>query len=320
MPGIMNTRQDISSLRKGAYYECLYNSLSNVPYFANTLYLFVRDNLKDIVCMGYLFGVLNATIAFKFSMGPALHITEIILTTHRMILWSLSNLLLFNLHNQRHPSAVLEDRQNKPWRPLPAGRISPKQTTHLIFAMYPVILLISYKWGGMIPCLLEAFSCLWYNEWGGAADPFLKNLLNGVGFACFFAGPLEVLTRESIFSGQGKAATWLGILTACITTTVHTQDFRDVRGDRAAGRITVPLSIGDTAARLLVAVGVCGWTLAASWYWEAGKQALVAVLAGGIMVCNLFWDRTTEGDSRTWKLWPAWIFGLFLVPVIPGRW
>jgi hypothetical protein len=85
-----------------------------------------------------------------------------------------------------------------------------------------------------------------------------------VGFACFFAGPPGVLTGESIFSGQGKAAIWLGILTACITTTVHTQDFRDVRGDRVAGRITVPLSIGDTAARLVVAVQVCGWTLAAS--------------------------------------------------------
>lgn len=314
----MNIQQPFSSLSTRALCVPLVNSLLSVLYFTNTIYLFVRDNLKDIVCMGYLFGVLNGIIASKFSMGPALQTTDIILSTHRMLLWSLSNLLLFNLHNQRHPAAVLEDQQNKPWRPLPAGRISPEQTTRLMIAMYPVILLISYQWGGMVPCLLEAFSCLWYNEWGGAADPFVKNLLNGVGFACFFAGPLEVLTAESIFSGHGKAAMWLGILAACITTTVHTQDFRDVRGDRLAGRITVPLLIGDTAARLVVAVGVCGWTLAASWYWEAGKQALVAVLTGGFMLCNLFWDRTTEGDAWTWKLWPAWIFGLFLVPVIPG--
>ncbi|KAI8948547.1 hypothetical protein F4801DRAFT_556528 [Xylaria longipes] len=318
MYGIMNSQQSTSSPRR-AYHKALNNSLLSASYFANTLYLFVRDNLKDIVCMGYLFGALNGTIAFKFSMGPALSTTEIFLSTPQMLLWSLSNLLLFNIHNQRHPSAMLEDHENKPWRPLPSRRISSSQTTCFMFAMYPVILLISYKWGGMIPCLLEAFSCLWYNEWGGAADPFLKNLLNGVGYACFLAGPLEVLTGKSIFSGEGKAAIWLGILAACITTTVHTQDFRDVRGDRISGRRTVPLSIGDTAARLVVAVGVCGWTVAASWYWEAvWVQVLFAAGAGGIMVLNLFWDRTTEGDSLTWKLWPAWILGLLLLPVIAG--
>ncbi|KAI0529924.1 hypothetical protein GGR58DRAFT_495168 [Xylaria digitata] len=190
-------------------------------------------------------------------------------------------------------------------------------TNRLMFIMYPVVLLISYHWGGMIPCLLEAFSCLWYNEWGGASDPFLKNLLNGVGFGCFFAGPLEVVTGFSIFTGGGNAAIWLGILSACITTTVHTQDFRDVKGDLAAGRKTVPLVIGDVVARILVAVGVVAGTSVACWFWDATwMQILLAAVIGGTVVCNLFWDRTVAGDAFTWKLWPAWILGLFLLPVI----
>ncbi|KAI1821620.1 hypothetical protein F4861DRAFT_541791 [Xylaria intraflava] len=316
----MDTQQTDSFLNMVTYFKALDSYLLNACYSATTLYLFVRDNLKDIVCLGYLFGAVNAIAAFKISMGPAVHITDLCLSTHKMLLWSLSNLLLFNIHNQRHPFAVLEDSRNKPWRPLPARRITPKQTTRLMFAMYPVILLISYKWGGMIPCLLEAFSCLWYNEWGAAADPFLKNLLNGIGFACFLAGPLEVATGKSVFSGDGTAAVWLGMLSACITTTVHIQDFRDVQGDRVAGRRTVPLAIGDTAARLLAAVCVFGWTGAVAWYWRAAwVQVVFAAVAGGILLWNLFWDRTVKGDVFTWKLWPAWIVGLFLVPVIPGK-
>ncbi|KAI0529925.1 hypothetical protein GGR58DRAFT_509014 [Xylaria digitata] len=96
------------------YYKALRRYLLGSLYFAHTLYLFVCDNLGDIVCMGYLFGALNATIAFKLSMGPDLQMRDIFLSTPRMIMWSLSNLLLFNIHNQRHPSAVLEDHRNNP--------------------------------------------------------------------------------------------------------------------------------------------------------------------------------------------------------------
>ncbi|RWA03444.1 hypothetical protein EKO27_g11662 [Xylaria grammica] len=292
------------------YYEALRWYLLGSFYFAYTLYLFVCDNLGDIVCMGYLFGALNATIASKLSMGPDLQMREIFLSTPRMILWSLSNLLLFNIHNQRHPSAMLEDHQNKPWRPLPAGRVSPQMTNRLMFIMYPVVLLISYHWGGMVPCLLEAFSCLWYNEWGGASDPFLKNLLNGVGLACFFAGPLEVVAGRCIFTGGGKAAIWLGILSACITTTVHTQDFRDVKGDLATGRRTVPLVIGDVPARILVAVGVVTGTGVVCWFWDATwlQISLPAVIGGTVpagIAEKLFGTTLRSSSSGDWPLGPG---------------
>ncbi|KAI1385851.1 UbiA prenyltransferase family-domain-containing protein [Hypoxylon trugodes] len=290
---------------------------SNPLYHVHTIYLFSRDNIKDIICMGFLFGALNASVAQKFSMGASLSPKDILTSSHKMLLWSWSNLFLFNLHNQRHAATIAEDAINKPWRPLPAGRINSKQTTQIMYIMYAVIITVSFKVGGLIPCLLEALFCLWYNEWGGATDPFMKNLLNGLGFACFFAGPLEAITGYSVFGGNGKAAAWVGILAAAITTTSHTQDFRDMEGDKAVGRRTVPLVIGDYNARILVAVGVIVWTGLAGWYWGVGwKGGLAAWIAGGAMVSNLFWDRSQAGDAFTWKLWPGWALGLFLMPVI----
>ncbi|OTA81612.1 hypothetical protein M434DRAFT_44303, partial [Hypoxylon sp. CO27-5] len=282
-----------------------------------TVYLFSRDNVKDIICMGFLFGILNASVAPKFSMGPTPSFTQLLVSCPKMLLWSWSNLFLFNLHNQRHPEAVAEDTLNKPWRPLPAARISPEKATSIMYLMYFIVLLVALCVGGLVPCLLEMVFCLWYNEWGGSSDPLLKNLQNGLGFACFFAGPFEVVTGHSVFSGKCKAAIWLGILVGCITTTSHTQDFRDKEGDRSIGRKTVPLTIGDQNARLIVAVGVVGWTSLASWYWGGGWiQCSMAWAAGGWMLGSLFWNRTREGDTFTWKLWPAWILGLFLLPVL----
>ncbi|KAJ3558524.1 hypothetical protein NPX13_g9685 [Xylaria arbuscula] len=299
------------------YQQTLRHYLLRIIYFAETVYLFVYDNLGEVVCMSYVFGAAHATIASKLSMGPDLHMAEILPHTNRMILWSLSHLLIFNIQNQRHPAAVAEDLRNKPWRPLPARRITPQMTTRLMFVIYPIILLLSYHWGGMIPCLLLSFFCLWYNEWGGASDPFLKNLLNGLGFACFYAGPLEVATRYPVFAGDGKAAIWLGILCCAITTTSHTQDFRDVEGDRAVGRKTVPLVVGDTVARIMVAVGVAVWAIIACWFWgPAWTKILLAAVTGGTMVCSLFWYRTMEGDAFTWRLWAVWLLGLLILPMV----
>ncbi|OTB19796.1 hypothetical protein K445DRAFT_52486 [Daldinia sp. EC12] len=244
---------------------------------------------------------------------------EILLSSPKMILWSWSNLFLFNLHNQKHSAAIAEDKINKPWRPIPAGRITPRQTERIIYVMYPVIILVSSAVGGMIPCVAEAFLCLWYNELGGAADPFLKNLLNGLGYGCFLAGPLEVATRRSIFSEGGKAAIWLGVLAAIITTISHTQDFRDMEGDKAAGRSTVPLIVGDSTARAIVLLGMVFGTGVVCWYWEAGwTESMIAWTSGGLMVGNLFYDRTVEGDSASWNLCSAWMFCLMLLPVFCG--
>lgn len=269
--------------------------------------------------MGFLFGALNATVASAFAMGPTLSIRQIIASSPAMLIWSWSHLFLFNLHNQRHAPSIAEDAINKPWRPIPAGRLSPKQATQIMYYMYPVIALVSLKLGGLLPCLLEVALCLWYNELGGSSNPFLKNFLNAFGFACFFAGPLEVVTGYSIFSGDMKAALWLFILASAITTMSHAQDFRDMDGDKAVDRITIPLLIGDLNARILLAVGVTGWSAVASWFWEASLlDSLVAWVAGAAMVGNFFRDRTRKGDAVSWKLFPLWLLGLFLLPVRVG--
>ncbi|GAB1318216.1 hypothetical protein MFIFM68171_08426 [Madurella fahalii] len=292
---------------------------SIVAYHAKTAFLFTCNNLKDTVVTGVLFGAFHGRVAANLSMGPSLSWTQILLTAPMMLLWSWCNLFLFVLHNQRHPLTVIEDARNKPWRPVPSGRITPGQTTVVMLCMYPVVLLVALTVGGLGPCLLEAIFCLGYNELNGASHPFAKNLLNGLGFACFLAGPLEVVTGRSIFSGRGEAAWWLGTMAAAIATTIHTQDFRDCEGDKAAGRRTVPLAMGDTNARLVAAAGFCIWTAVSCWYWGVGhitwKAGMGVWLAGALIVTNLFRDKSQRVDDFTWKLYPLWLLGLSALPL-----
>lgn len=294
----------------------LHSFVSNLPYHVKTVYLFSRNDIKIAICTGWLFGALNASIASKVSMGPSLSPQQILVSSPAMLLWSWAHLLLFNIHNQRHPPSIAEDAINKPWRPLPAGRLTPRQANRLMYCAYALVLFVSSTLGGEVPCLVELGLCLWYNELGGASNPFLKNVLNAFGLACFFAGPLEVATGHSIFSGDMKVAIWLFIIASAITTTSHIQDFRDIEGDKISNRRTIPLLIGDMNARLLFAVGIPAWTVVACWFWGVGwKSSLAAWVAGAVTVGNVLGNRTHEGDCLSWKLFPSWLLGLFIMPV-----
>ena len=307
-----------STARPSSILRSLSSPIRFLLYHAYTMYLACFSNLGDIVLSGFLFGTANALIAPQFSMGPALGVRTILTTTRapRMLLWSACNILLFCLHNQRSPSTIAEDRLNKPWRPIPAGRLTPPQAKRLLYALHPLCFLVARTVGGFWPYVILVSFHVWYNEFGGASNPVLKNVHNAVGVCCFLAGPLEVATESSVFAGTGSAAVWLLILAATLATACHAQDFRDVEGDRAAGRRTVPLVIGDLPARILVAVMAVLWTLVTCVFWDAWREGVVPAVAGLVLVGNLFLRRHRMGDIHAWRLFTVWLQALVVVPVL----
>lgn len=241
---------------------------------------------------------------------------EIVRSIPKMLLWSWCNLLFFNLSNQR--GSINEDILNKPWRPLPSGRLTPSQATAIFHCMYPIVFIISLTIGGLFPSILIIALSYWYDDQDGGSDPLQKNIINGLGIGSFFAGPLEVITRRSILlNGGSRVATWVGILMATIATTSHIQDLRDVDGDKAVGRRTLPVAIGDSNARLVAAIGIFSWTWIACCFWNAGwVEASLAIGAGAVMEGSMLFFRSKVGDVRTWKIFPLWMLGLFLLPIL----
>lgn len=285
-------------------------------YHIYTLYLFTCNNILDVIFPGLLFASLSASTASRFSMGPDQPLAVILVSIPKMLLWSWTNLLVFNLSNQRSQVSTKEDMVNKPWRPLPSGRLTSTAATRVFYCMRPTVLLVSLWVGGLVPCISIMCLSYWYDDQGAASNPLVKNLINGMGIGCYFAGPFEVITGRSILSGKGDAAIWVLMVMGAITTTSHVQDLRDKEGDRAAGRETLSNMVGDTNARLLAVLGVIGWTCIAASYWGVGwmKGGFSGIL-GALMAGNMLRDRTRKGDTLTWKFFPLWMFALFLMPV-----
>lgn len=291
--------------------------LSAVPYHFRTMYLTCSNNICDIVLPSLLFGTINSLIAPRLSMGPALSWSQILAALPSMFLWSWTNLFMFCLHNQRQPDNIAEDAANKPWRPIPSGRITADQAHRLLYVLHPLCLALGLWAGGFVPYVVLTLFGLWYNEFGGADTGVLKNVINGVGLGCSFAGPLEVATGRSVFAGHAEGAVWVAILMATFGTSSHLQDFRDMEGDRLAGRKTIPLVIGDLPARLSVVVGLVFWTEVACRFWALSWAARsLSMTAEFVLLANLFMDRSQPGDSRSWRLWSVWVATLMAMPLM----
>lgn len=89
-----------------------------------------------------------------------------------------------------------------------------------------------------------------------------------------------------------------------VFTTIHTQDFQDEASDRAMGRQTLVIQIGQMPARLLVLVFVLAW----SWYFPvAWGVAPIFRAYCGVLGMYLGWriaaKRSVLDDEHSFRLY-----------------
>lgn len=156
---------------------------------------------------------------------------------------------------------LVNDRTNKPHRPIPSGRISPKTAIGFSFLLYGLALLAAWAVG---PTSTGIRECFWIAVGGAGASvvysvPPLRTkrwawpaavtigtsrglLLRACGWSCVastFTDPEPWFTALAFF---------LFILGAS-----STKDFADMEGDREAGCRTLPVKYGPAAAARRVA-------------------------------------------------------------------
>ncbi|KAH8690687.1 UbiA prenyltransferase family-domain-containing protein [Talaromyces proteolyticus] len=305
-------------------------SRSSLPSFLKTLYLFPRNDIPTMIipvtCLGTC-----AALSIQITPTDAEMWRETLSRIPQTFLWVWINVLLFSISNQRSEEAMVEDAINKPWRPLPAGRISPSQARRLLLVGIPLVVALCHSYLGAVQETIVCLLLTWmYNDLGGADEHFL--IRNGVNSAAYFAygcGAMRVAGSSSLGSGLNDGGySWLGIVSAIILSTMHVQDLKDQEGDRARGRSTAPLAIGDIPARWTITVGVLTWSILTPAYWLATVSSslpgyyirvmtatIPCILAGIVSVRVLLW-RDPHSDTATYKYWSVWLMSIFALPLL----
>ena len=205
------------------------------------------------------FGVFNTLSGPALTANPTPELLAILKRVPNTVIWMWLNILAFTVSNQGNPTSVMEDSINKAWRPLPSGRITEAQARRLLLYVIPTVIIAAVYLGGHEASTLALVFNWMYNDLRGGDENFvIRNLLNALGLTFWGVGTTLVACDCSITVAGYR---WLATGGAIVFTTVHLMDLRDQVGDRAHGRATIPIVLGDITARWTVVISLMSWSL-----------------------------------------------------------
>ncbi|KAL1703457.1 UbiA prenyltransferase family [Schizophyllum commune] len=275
----------------------------NLPQHLYTLFLFTYTDYKTIL--------LPVTV-FASVAAPSQSVRGFVLA----VLWTWLHQLHVDVSNQY--TALEEDRLNKPWRPLPSKRITERQAQALRWSLVPLTIGFSIIGGpnAVAASLWLATAFLIYESNAVAGHWFGKNMMNSLGYLGFEYGATVVSAGGKPLSSS--AALLLLCSGLVILTTVHAQDFADIEGDRALGRMTFPIRFPGLS-RACVYIGVPLWSFFLSYAWSMiWPYRVVFIVLGLVVAWRYYAFRTALGDQRSYVLYNVWLFGVHLMPVMRG--
>ncbi|KAJ6598671.1 UbiA prenyltransferase family, partial [Mycena sp. CBHHK59/15] len=250
-------------------------------------YAFTKSDYKTVVI---------PVICYALVAAPSIQYHRVPL----LILWVWIHLLQFNAANQILNSD--EDTLNKPYRPIPAGLITTEQTRVLRWTLVPVCLGFSAASDVVYPGLSLSAAFIAYNELGFDKYWYTKNLLNAIGLVSWNVGAASISCGGQVSRNE---ASWIApyMSAALIGSTIHIQDFRDVIGDRQAGRTTFPIVMPEYSRRASFVL-LFVWSLGLSLYWNLSViAACIFVLFGLLIGTRIIYKRTEYDDKVSLRLY-----------------
>ncbi|KAE8378837.1 hypothetical protein BDV26DRAFT_291817 [Aspergillus bertholletiae] len=317
---------------KNSWFQAVFRISQLVTFHSYTIFLFTYSDFKTIVAPSTIFGVINSLATGAYALDHddvPIDLSLLACRLFRTLLWVSLVFIPFAINNQRSPSAIAEDSINKPWRPLPQKRLSPYQAQCIMYFFAALVQIHGYvhKGVGYRQSSVLLGLDIWYNNYGGAdKSPVIRNLINAFGYLCFISGALEValgqrlaFSLSSVFQAgpENYLSQWLLIIWGIIFTTVHLQDLYDQEGDAARGRRTMPLVVGDGAARWTITVCMLIWGVVCPLFWGL-RDAILAfsISLACIVALRVLVVRHEEADRMTFRIWNCWISAVYVMPVV----
>jgi 4-hydroxybenzoate polyprenyltransferase len=197
---------------------------------------------------------------------------------------------------------IVEDRENASTRPIASGRLPADVAVRVVEALATFALVVA---AAVSLRLLVLVTLMLTVGWAYSAGPYpLKRNMAGfllsvtaLGLLTYLAGWCAVGTgmpNGSLLLFGVAMSTWMG-------TVGSTKDLSDVKGDRVAGRKTPPLVLGESRARVVIAVlaGAVGCSflaLAITWN-ERLLPAAAVVCAGAVAIAAAVLTPFSHGDK-----------------------
>ena len=294
-------------------------------YHLHTCLLFTYSDLKNILVPQTLLAVVTALACTQRSPSNPSTFTQprlsvVLCRIPLAALWIWLHLLLFTTSNQTQPASLTEDTQNKPFRPLPSGRVTFSSARRLFHVTAILCIIYSILFTDRLreTIVFQALTFLNNDLALGDSSFVTRNILNSAGYTTFAMGAFRVLLKDSGRVASVTAYPWLVLLAAIVLTTGHVQDLQDLEGDTASGRKTLPILTGEAMAQWSILLHVACWMVVVPQFWNCGVlSSLIVLTLGGIVVGRLAkGNDTSQGYKTTYKLWTCWVVMMYFLPLL----
>lgn len=286
-------------------------------------YLITESNIRAYAQPITTFAMLSlASRGVTTKLNPTASDLAVAFPPTALYVWLL--VLHFDCSNQKNPESIEEDRLNKPWRAIPSGRLTAEGAQTWFEASCFLLLLVSGTWlGGFPEAVLFMLQTWLHDQAGGSRSWFWKNFLNSLFYPTGQLGASRVAARAAgMASITPKGYLWCLLLSITTFATIQLQDLRDQAGDKAGGRRTFPLVVGDKIARWTTAFSIAFWSIACPLFWADGHLSaglVLPMLVGLAISVRTVALRSVKADSATFELYSLlWLPSLYLVPLLTG--
>jgi len=216
-----------------------------------------------------------------------------------------------------------EDLVDKPDRVLPSKLISMRGARwrfRLAMLLFPLVGLAIGGWSMLLWAVLWQATTLAYNYLGLDRHWFGKNVVFiSVGTAVQLAAAWQIAAPLTPL-----AARWILFVSVAFGVTLHLQDLRDVAGDREGGRWTLPMSVGDDWARIIIAVSIGILPVATHQVLLDGSPRTLAItlseaaltVLNFVVAARTLKLRSPLSDHRTYMLHTGWFCGVLASSIV----
>ncbi|KZV62338.1 hypothetical protein PENSPDRAFT_618041 [Peniophora sp. CONT] len=265
------------------------------------IHLFVQADYKTVM--------LPVTLLSYFA---APHTTPLYFS--RGVCWTFLQILYFCIANQVFDPE--EDALNKPWRPIPAGRISVRGANILRAVILPVSTVYSWYCGTLPQCFAMTILGSAYNDFNLGAHWAPRHASVALMYGALNSGAAHAACNVCV-DGLDTIDIFRHTLNALlILTTIQAADFRDAEGDAARGRSTIPLRWPSFARPSMLAF-LLFWS--ATVCMLSGAHSVVRallVLMGLATGWRFVYMTTPKQDRRSYLCYDLWLCVAQVLPFV----
>lgn len=278
------------------------------------VYLFwrvVRYDVPASVFPGLLFALAS------WHSNPAYQLEELPVVILKSVSYFSLYIYAFCLANQL--VGVEEDRLNKPDRPLVTGECSMQGARYRLVVAMALFDLTALGLSVIEWAILWQLVIVFNNLLGWSRHWFIKNFSMGLGTAAI-VGP----AWQMVAPITPTVWNWIIFASVAVFGLIHLQDHRDVIGDGAVGRRTIPVVFGEIPSRVSLGAGFSIAPVVMHLLLivplGSGWQIFTCETILGVLSLVIAWRvlflRNQKADHKTYMLFPYWFCGFVASAII----